>query len=87
MEKDNEKYEQHPQTKGNEGARQPDPETLGTTDPQEHMKGPISSFMQGIKDGTKKTSAKAGDDKEDVFMPQKEKDKLEEKKDHPGIIP
>lgn len=27
----------------------PDPETLGTTDPQEHMKGPVSSFMQKTK--------------------------------------
>ena len=27
----------------------PDPETLNTTDPQEHMKGPVSSTMQGIK--------------------------------------
>ena len=27
----------------------PDPETLHTTDPQEHMKGPVSSFMQNIK--------------------------------------
>jgi hypothetical protein len=27
----------------------PDEETLHTTDPQEHMKGPISSLMQGIK--------------------------------------
>jgi len=27
----------------------PDPETLHTTDPQEHMKGPVSSTMQGIK--------------------------------------
>jgi len=30
---------------------QPDPETLGTTDPQEHMEGPISSLMQKIADG------------------------------------
>lgn len=39
--------------------RQPDPETQHTTDPQEHMKGPISSIMQGIKheaeDDDKKT--------------------------------
>jgi hypothetical protein len=28
---------------------EPDPETLHTTDPQEHMKGPISSSMQNIK--------------------------------------
>ncbi len=27
----------------------PDPETLHTTDPQEHMKGPISSAVQGVK--------------------------------------
>ena len=27
----------------------PDRETLHTTDPQEHMKGPVSSTMQGIK--------------------------------------
>ena len=31
-------------------SRQPDPETLHTTDPQEHMKGPISSLMQKTKD-------------------------------------
>jgi hypothetical protein len=30
---------------------QPDPETLHTTDPQEHMKGPFSSLMQGTKEG------------------------------------
>jgi hypothetical protein len=29
----------------------PDPETLNTTDPQEHMKGPISSLMQKTGDG------------------------------------
>ena len=28
---------------------EPDPETLHTTAPQEHMKGPVSSTMQGIK--------------------------------------
>ena len=31
-------------------AAKPDPETLHTTDPQEKMKGPISSLMQGIKE-------------------------------------
>ena len=29
----------------------PDPETLHTPDPQEKMKGPVSSVMQNIKDG------------------------------------
>jgi hypothetical protein len=32
----------------------PDPETLHTTDPQEHMKGPVSSAMQNIKEEGKK---------------------------------
>jgi hypothetical protein len=32
----------------------PDPETLHTTDPQEHMKGPVSSTMQNIKEEGKK---------------------------------
>ena len=31
-------------------ALQPDPETLHTTDPQEEMKGPISSLVQGVKE-------------------------------------
>jgi hypothetical protein len=30
-------------------ASEADPETLHTTDPQEHMKGPVSSFMQKTK--------------------------------------
>lgn len=30
-------------------ALKPDPETLHTTDPQEHMKGPVSSTMQNIR--------------------------------------
>jgi hypothetical protein len=29
---------------------QPDPETLHTTDPQENMKGPVSSFMKKVED-------------------------------------
>ena len=32
----------------------PDPETLHTTDPQEHMKGPLSSAMQNIKEEANK---------------------------------
>ena len=30
-------------------ALRPEPETLHKTDPQENMKGPVSSFMQNIK--------------------------------------
>jgi hypothetical protein len=44
------------------GIRQPDPETLNTTDPQEHMKGPISSIMQKVKD---KAESNNEDDKND----------------------
>lgn len=29
----------------NDESIKPDPETLGTTDPQEHMEGPVSSLM------------------------------------------
>ena len=32
----------------------PDPETLHTSDPQEHMKGPLSSVIQNIKEEGKK---------------------------------
>ncbi len=35
-------------------ALKPDPETLHTTDPQEHMKGPVSSPMQNIKEEDEK---------------------------------
>jgi hypothetical protein len=31
-------------------AIKPDPETLHTADPQEKMKGPISSLVQGVKE-------------------------------------
>jgi hypothetical protein len=35
-------------------ALKPDPETLHTTDPQEHMRGPVSSTMQNIKEEANK---------------------------------
>ena len=35
--------------KENQPVSKPEKETLHTTDPQEKMKGPISSIMQGIK--------------------------------------
>ena len=64
---------QDPVTKKNAEAGKPDPETLGTTDPQEHMKGPISSMMQSVKEG-----AKHNDETE------KEKAKHEHKKNSTG---
>ena len=46
-----EKYEEVERTaEDKDAAIQPDPETLNTTDPQEHMKGPFSSLMQSAKE-------------------------------------
>lgn len=33
-----------------QGGARPDPETLHKTDPQDNMKGPVSSLMNGISD-------------------------------------
>lgn len=47
-----EKYEktEEESSSNKHAAVQPDKGTLNTTDPQEHMKGPLSSLMQGTKD-------------------------------------
>ncbi len=44
----------------------PDPETLKTTDPQEHMEGPISSLMHKTGHGfdTSKSKEDADEEKE-----------------------
>jgi len=42
----------------------PDPETLHTTDPQEHMEGPLSSLVQGVKEEAEKEDGQAAADKE-----------------------
>ena len=48
---------------------EPDPETLHTTDPQEHMKGPVSSFMKKIEkkaeEDNKETKEEADKKKEE----------------------
>ena len=41
---------------------QPDPETLGTTDPQEHMEGPVSSLVQKVKDKVDENNAESPED-------------------------
>jgi hypothetical protein len=49
----------------------PDPETLHTTDPQDHMKGPVSSAMQNIKEEANKNdkvSKEEADKKKDENM-------------------
>ena len=40
--------------KNTKPALKPDPETLHTTDPQDHMKGPVSSVVHNIKDEAEK---------------------------------
>lgn len=53
------------------GILKPDPETLHTTDPQEEMKGPISSLMQNIKEEAEegdKVSKEEADRKKDENM-------------------
>ena len=37
----------------------PEPETLHTTDPQEHMRGPVSSTMKGIEKEAEKGDAES----------------------------
>jgi len=49
----------------------PDPETLHTTDPQEHMEGPVYSVMQNIKEEAEegdKVSKEEADRKKDENM-------------------
>jgi len=49
-----------------DAAVKPEPETLHTTDPQEHMEGPISSLMKKTGHGfeTDKTREEAEEEKE-----------------------
>lgn len=44
---------------------QPDPETLHTTDPQDEMKGPVSSFMNNVKEGVEKEGRKINPDEDE----------------------
>jgi hypothetical protein len=49
------------------GATKPDQETLHTTDPQEHMKGPVSSAMRDTGEAfeTDETKREADQEKEE----------------------
>ena len=50
--------------KGNEDASiQPDEETLHTTDPQDNMKGPVSSLMNEVKEDVEDLDKKEKRDK------------------------
>lgn len=52
-----------------DNAPKPDPETLNTTDPQEHMSGPFSSSMQkaGEPFDTDETKEEADEEKEKIY--------------------
>ncbi len=40
-------------------ALKPDPETLNTTDPQDNMKGPVSSVVQSVKETVEENDAES----------------------------
>ena len=48
----------------------PDPETLHTTDPQEEMKGPISSFMNNVKEEVEDEGRKINPDTDQPRQPE-----------------
>ena len=63
----NEETEKNKEQKDNKNAAvKPDAETLNTTDPQEHMEGPLSSLMHKTGDAfeSKKSEEEAKDRKE-----------------------
>ena len=52
-----------------DAAVKPEPETLHTPDPQDEMEGPISSLVQGVKEGMKDDETKKeADEKKDRKM-------------------
>ena len=60
-----EKTEMNKRDKTNEDASlKPDPETLNTTDPQEHMEGPISSIVQSVKENVEESGGEKNDEDE-----------------------
>jgi hypothetical protein len=66
----------HNPSNPNEGqkapAGNPDPATLHTTDPQEHMHGPVSDLMHGIEGEGEKS------DSEDPVAAREQQDKARE---------
>lgn len=48
---ENEEEKKKKETEKGENSGISDPETLHTTDPQEHMEGPVSSLMHKVGDG------------------------------------
>ena len=69
-------------TENKDAAVQPDPETLHKTDPQDNMKGPVSSLMQGIKEDFEEGDKEQPEDPEEKLERDwKEVDEEEKKRD------
>lgn len=51
---------------------QPDPKTKNTTDPQEHMEGPVSSLMQNIKEEAEENDEKDAAEGKEAAKKQKD---------------
>ena len=64
---ENDKRESDDKKESSKPAVKPDPETLHTSDPQEHMDGPVSSLARGLNeamDGRDMEEEKADDEEE-----------------------
>lgn len=48
-----------------DSVNQPDPGTKNTTDPQEHMEGPMSSLIQSAEEGFRKDGGEKGTDSDE----------------------
>ena len=59
----NEKDDKKTGKENKDALLKPDPETLHTTDPQEEMKGPLSSIIQNIKEAAEDDESKEEADK------------------------
>lgn len=65
----NEDLQKQQDQQSKDAAVKPEPETLHTTDPQDNMKGPISSLMQKGKEGMNKDESKEeADEKKDAHQ-------------------
>lgn len=56
----------HDKKENEEAAIKPDEETLGTTDPQEHMEGPISSLVQKTRKTIEENDKEDGTEDKDA---------------------
>jgi len=57
-----EKDKQQAEEQNKDASVKPQPETLHTTDPQDEMKGPLSSVVQSGKEAIEENKGEKGDD-------------------------